>query len=193
MERETNNEAEYCGLILGPHRAVAAGFTAISIRGDSRLVIDQITGRARCAQPKACFLDQALRNVNAEADAAANAGLRARMEKRRILFYDDLLPRGDKVVPLPSRRHACTISVYHTMYMLSSVDLAQKLDAMFPGPQRPTACGRTLVSSRTPVQTSYMVPPQVPLTGRSSHEIPRRGTVLVQPFKRNAAEQHDYR
>ncbi len=45
--RKTNNEAEYCGLILGPHRAVAAGFTAISIRGDSRLLIDQITGRAR--------------------------------------------------------------------------------------------------------------------------------------------------
>ncbi len=41
--RKTNNEAEYCGLILGLQRAVAAGFTTISIRGDSSL-----TGRALC-------------------------------------------------------------------------------------------------------------------------------------------------
>ena len=106
--RKTNNEAEYCGLILGLHRAVAAGFTAISIRGDSQLVIDQITGRARCTtRGLSPLLDRALRlmkprffphgidsqwvrrNVNAEADAAANAGLRVRVEKRRILFYDD--------------------------------------------------------------------------------------------------------
>ncbi len=29
------------------------------------------------------------RNVNAEADSAPNAGLRVRVEKRGILFYDD--------------------------------------------------------------------------------------------------------
>ncbi len=29
------------------------------------------------------------RNGNARADAASNAGLRVRVEKRRILFYDD--------------------------------------------------------------------------------------------------------
>ena len=108
MGRKTNNEAEYCGLILGLHRAVAAGFTVISIRVDSQLVIDQITGRARCTtRGLSPLLDRALRlmkprfsphgidsqwvrrNVNAEADAAANAGLRVRVEKRRILFYDD--------------------------------------------------------------------------------------------------------
>ncbi len=29
------------------------------------------------------------RNIYSEADAAANAGLRVRVAKRRILFYDD--------------------------------------------------------------------------------------------------------
>ena len=44
---------------------------------------------------KPCFFPHGIdsqwvrRNVNAEADAAANAGLRVRVEKRRILFYDD--------------------------------------------------------------------------------------------------------
>ncbi len=105
---KTNNEAEYGCLILGLHSAVAAGFTASSIRADSRLVIDQVTGRASCTtRGLSPLLDRALRltkrrfppdgvdchwgghNVNAEADAAANAGLRVRVAKRRIPFYDD--------------------------------------------------------------------------------------------------------
>ncbi len=48
MGRKANNEADYCSLFLGLHFTVAAGFTVISIRGESPLVIDQITGRARC-------------------------------------------------------------------------------------------------------------------------------------------------
>jgi hypothetical protein len=41
---------------------------------------------------------------------------------------------------------------------------------------------RVLDSSRSPVQTSYTVPPQVPLTWRSSHEIPRSAVVsLINP------------
>jgi ribonuclease HI len=87
---------------------LAAGITALSTRGDSQLIIAHITGRARCTTR--CFsplLDRALRlmdprsfpheidvqwvrrNCNAEADAAANAGLRARNQERRILFYDN--------------------------------------------------------------------------------------------------------
>ena len=108
LGKKTNNEAEICGLILGLHRARAAGITALSIRGDSQLIIDHITGRARCTtRCLSPLLDRALRlmdpqhfphgidvqwvrrNCNAEADAAANAGLRARKHDRRILFYDD--------------------------------------------------------------------------------------------------------
>ena len=108
LGKKTNNEAEICGLILGLHRARAAGFTALSIRGDSQLIVDHITGRARCTtRGLSPLLDRALRlmdprsfphgidvqwvrrKCNAEADAAANAGLRARKHERRILFYDD--------------------------------------------------------------------------------------------------------
>ncbi len=35
LGKKTNDEAELCGLILGLHRALAAGITALSIRGDS--------------------------------------------------------------------------------------------------------------------------------------------------------------
>jgi hypothetical protein len=81
---------------------------------------------------------------NGEADAAANAGLRVRVDKRRILLYDDSCQRGDTVVPQPARRHACTRSVYHTMFKLASVDLVPKLDPMSPGPSaRPSAAARS--------------------------------------------------
>ena len=42
--RTTNNEAEYCGFILGLHRAASEHFPAISIRGVSSVVVDQIAG-----------------------------------------------------------------------------------------------------------------------------------------------------
>jgi hypothetical protein len=43
-----NNEAELCILIVALHRAVACGFTAVSVRGIARLVSDPFTGQARC-------------------------------------------------------------------------------------------------------------------------------------------------
>jgi ribonuclease HI len=108
LGKKTNNEAEICGLILGLHRALAAGITALSIRGDSQLIIAHITGRARCTtRSLSPLLDRALRlmdprafphgidvqwvrrNCNVEADTAANAGLRARNQERRILFFDN--------------------------------------------------------------------------------------------------------
>jgi ribonuclease HI len=108
LRKKTNNEAEICGLILGLHCALAAGITALSMRGDSQLIIAHITGRARCtARSLSPLLDRALclmdprafsngmdvqwvrRNCNAEADEAANAGLRARNQARRILFFDN--------------------------------------------------------------------------------------------------------
>jgi hypothetical protein len=56
--------AEFRRLIVGLHRAVADGFTAISIRGDARLFIDQFNGRARCTvRRRTPLLDRALRLI----------------------------------------------------------------------------------------------------------------------------------
>ena len=106
--RTTNNEAEYCGLILGLHRAASEQFTAISIRGDSSVVVDQISGRARCkTRGLSDLLERALtmlnprifphgidvqwvrRNANSDADALANLGLKHRVQTRRSFFYAD--------------------------------------------------------------------------------------------------------
>jgi ribonuclease HI len=106
--RTTNNEAEYCGLILGLHRAASEKFTAISIRGDSSVVVDQISGRARCkTRGLSDLLERALtmlkprifphgidiqwvrRNANSDADALANLGLKHRIQTKRSLFYAD--------------------------------------------------------------------------------------------------------
>ncbi len=62
LGKKTKNEAEVCGLILGLHHALAAGITALSIRGDSQLMIAHITGRARCnTRSLSPLLDRALR------------------------------------------------------------------------------------------------------------------------------------
>lgn len=43
----TNNQAEYTGLIIGLVQARREGVTSITIRGDSRLVIEQVRGKWR--------------------------------------------------------------------------------------------------------------------------------------------------
>ena len=65
LGKKTKSEAEICGLILGPHRGLAAGITALSIRGDSQLIIEHITGRARCTtRGLSPLLDRALRLID---------------------------------------------------------------------------------------------------------------------------------
>ncbi len=105
LGKKTNNEAEIGGLM---HWALAAGITALSIPGDAQLIIAHITGRARCTTrclsplrdralrlmdprsfPHGIDVQWVRRNWNAEADAAANAGLRARNNERRKRFYDN--------------------------------------------------------------------------------------------------------
>lgn len=47
----TNNVAEWRGLIHGLERAKALGATQVTVRGDSQLVIRQMTGEYRVKQP----------------------------------------------------------------------------------------------------------------------------------------------
>lgn len=48
----TNNEAEYRGLILLLETAIAFGCRRLTVRGDSRLVINQMTGVWRVSKPE---------------------------------------------------------------------------------------------------------------------------------------------
>ena len=47
-KRETNNRAEYAGLILGLQEAVNRGIKHLLVQGDSQLVINQMTGAYQC-------------------------------------------------------------------------------------------------------------------------------------------------
>jgi ribonuclease HI len=44
----TNNVAEYMGLIVGAKYAAHLGVTALDIIGDSQLVVEQVNGRRKC-------------------------------------------------------------------------------------------------------------------------------------------------
>lgn len=90
----TNNQAEYAALILGLERALALGATDVTIRMDSKLVIEQISGRYKIKHPAmkplaarvfallgrlSCWrAEHVYREVNTDADALVNAVLDAR-------------------------------------------------------------------------------------------------------------------
>jgi len=87
----TNNVAEYRALIAGLEAARALGARSVSVRGDSKLVIEQVTGRWRVKQPhlqplrarvcelleefEAVDLEHVRRERNRDADALVNAAL----------------------------------------------------------------------------------------------------------------------
>ncbi len=88
----TNNEAEYLGLIIGLEYAKKLGVKALTVRGDSKLVVEQAAGRWRVKKDHlkpyfgyVSFLLESFREVsmewipreaNHDADAASR-GLRA--------------------------------------------------------------------------------------------------------------------
>ena len=47
-EMATNNQAEYCGLIIGLNKAIELNIKALLVNGDSLLVINQMTGKYNC-------------------------------------------------------------------------------------------------------------------------------------------------
>ncbi len=85
--RGTNNEAEYMGLIAGLEEAAKRGARTIHVRGDSQLILRQLSGqyavkaanlrpfyeqaKALLAQFDGVKLTWVRREENAEADAAA--------------------------------------------------------------------------------------------------------------------------
>ena len=89
----TNNVAEYRALIAGLEAARALGARSVSVRGDSKLVIEQVVGRWKVKQAhlkplhaRACELlsefervdlEHVRRERNTDADALVNAALDA--------------------------------------------------------------------------------------------------------------------
>ncbi len=52
LGRKTNNEAEYTALILLLEEIFARGLSGVAVRGDSQLVVNQVTGRWKIKEPR---------------------------------------------------------------------------------------------------------------------------------------------
>ena len=90
-ERETNNIAEYTGLIMGLNEAVRQNIRTLTVKGDSELIIRQMTGRYKVKSEnmlemyeRAKELEKQFdkidyfhvyRHLNCRADALSNEGL----------------------------------------------------------------------------------------------------------------------
>jgi ribonuclease HI len=89
----TNNQAEYTAVLQGLRRARELGATRVTLRSDSRLLIEQLEGRYRVKNPALQRLHRLVREVaasfervnyehvtrerNRDADRLANAGVDA--------------------------------------------------------------------------------------------------------------------
>ena len=90
-EKETNNVAEYNGLLLGLREAVSRGVKKLAVKGDSLLIIKQLNGEYKVNSPamkplyeeaKALYsffdrvtFEHVYRTDNKRADALANMGI----------------------------------------------------------------------------------------------------------------------
>ena len=93
-ENETNNVAEYTGLLIGMQSAMERGIRKLIVRGDSQLVIRQMLGEYKVKSPGLLAVYQQVKKIerhfqsvtyqhiyreqNARADALSNEGLLAR-------------------------------------------------------------------------------------------------------------------
>jgi ribonuclease HI len=89
----TNNQAEYTAVLEGLKRALELGATDVLVRSDSRLLVEQLSGRFRVRNPTLQRLHKEVRDVarsfsrigyqhvprerNTEADRLANEGVDA--------------------------------------------------------------------------------------------------------------------
>jgi ribonuclease H / adenosylcobalamin/alpha-ribazole phosphatase len=85
LGRATNNVAEYSGLILGLEEAKRRGATAVDVRMDSKLVVEQMRGLWRIKHPGlrplalragellASFPERQIRHVRREENGLADA------------------------------------------------------------------------------------------------------------------------
>ena len=102
---QSNNVAEYCGLILALTLAHSRGVTRVEVRGDSSVVIKQMQGIWACRKPTLQRLQRVARAIankflpgnvrfryiprtqNSVADALATTAAKGRVFRRRTLFF----------------------------------------------------------------------------------------------------------
>ena len=98
--RATNNVAEYRGLIAGLEEAAGVGATEVEVLMDSKLVVEQMSGRWRVKHPDLTPLNQQAKEIarafdritytwipraeNCHADRLANEAMDAAAGTRRI-------------------------------------------------------------------------------------------------------------
>jgi ribonuclease HI len=102
LDRATNNDAEYTGLIIGLQKAKELGITKLAIKGDSNLVVNQVLGKWKVNHDRLrqlCHEAQMLyhqlqeksltwipREQNKLADTAVNQCLDSRKKSSSILL-----------------------------------------------------------------------------------------------------------
>jgi ribonuclease HI len=125
--RDTNNVAEYYGLLAALDYAVAKGIGALRIRSDSELLVRQMEGRYKVKsedlrplyeraiklsrQLKYFAIEHVRREMNSEADALANvaldqaaSGARAELRRERArpeTHSSEVLPTGNATKTAP--------------------------------------------------------------------------------------------
>jgi len=125
LGRKTNNEAEYAALILLLEEILARGLAGVSVRGDSQLVVNQVTGRWKVKEPRLQELAERARELlaltnsslswvpreeNKDADALSNEALDAHAKSDRKPLTGK---GGDEPAAFPAERlERITGSIY---------------------------------------------------------------------------------
>lgn len=100
----TNNEAEYTGLVIGLQKAIDLGIEELIVKGDSQLVINQVTGKWKVNSPhlkqfynetqrlrkkiKTISIDWVRRHENHLADKAVNQCIDKKEKNTDKIKYD---------------------------------------------------------------------------------------------------------
>jgi len=114
-DKRTNNEAEYCALILGLQSAIDLGIKSLSVCGDSLLVVNQINKIYKVKNPKLAKLydevvklkthfdyidfNHVYRKDNKRADQLSNLGLEcSNNSEAQITIYDFIEDTKEELV-----------------------------------------------------------------------------------------------
>jgi ribonuclease HI len=88
-ERNTNNEAEYGGLLLGLEKAVEMQIGSLMVRGDSMIVIQQMKGTFQCKSPNLQPLFRKAKQLAEQLDGIAFEHVPRAMNQRADQLSND--------------------------------------------------------------------------------------------------------